>query len=297
VEEFLAGLRVPLGRPALPAFKRGWKGTGATAAPFLSYLGTESDLNWSDELEAFHESGVDHFIDVRTREAVLVALRLDGLPAGAVVVDAGCSSGRLLADFVAAAPGAFVVGVDALPAGLVVAHRRLPDVPLFHADVTEFPFGDATVDAMAVLNVLEHVEDDEAALSELRRVLRPGGRAAIVVPANRRLYDHYDRLLQHERRYDRGELTRKAWRAGLITMSTEYIGSLVYPAFWAVKTYGRVRHPAPGPEESRALVARSISATSASKAGRAASAVERWLVRAGIRLPFGIRELMIVEAG
>ena len=72
------------------------------------------------------------------------------------------------------------------------------------------PFADASVAAAVSANLLEHVPDDERALAELRRVLRPGGRAVIVVPASPGVYDYYDRFLGHERRYARGELASKA---------------------------------------------------------------------------------------
>ena len=70
------------------------------------------------------------------------------------------------------------------------------------------PIASATADVVVSTNVLEHVRDDEAALIEILRVLRPGGRAALVVPAGRGIYDYYDRFLRHERRYGRRELPR-----------------------------------------------------------------------------------------
>ena len=117
----------------------------------------------------------------------------------------------------------------------------MPDAAILHASATDLPFADATADALVALNLLEHLPDDGAALTEFARVLRPGGRAVVVVPANPRLYDYYDAHLRHERRYGRDELARRARAAGLAPVAHTAVGSVVYPAFWAVKTRNRRR--------------------------------------------------------
>jgi SAM-dependent methyltransferase len=292
--EFFERLR-PTAQSDTPPFAAGWR-HGDRTDPYLSYLKPNASINWSEELESVHEEERDHFIDQLTRQAVIEALAVERLAAGSVVADVGCASGRLLADLDHRMPNGLVVGVDALGTALAGAHQRLPDAPLFHASATELPFGDATVDVVTALNVLEHLPDDVLALAEFRRVLRPGGRAAIVVPANPRLYDHYDSFLQHERRYARGEVLAKASEAGLRPLRTEFIGSVVYPGFWAVKKYGRIRHRAVSSAEARELTMGRIRGTRDLRIGRLAARLERRLVRVGVRLPFGIRELTMVEA-
>src|SRR5207344_2532427 len=116
------------------------------------------------------------------------------------------------------------------------AHEAVPEAALLHASATDLPFGDATADGLVALNLLEHLPDDLAALAEFARVMRPGARAVIVVPSNPRLYDYYDAHLQHERRYARGELAGKAASVGLRRVGGLGLGSVVYPAFWLVKT-------------------------------------------------------------
>src|SRR5438477_265289 len=88
------------------------------------------DVNWSDDLEALHEdSSRDHFIDVWTRRALLDAA-LPAVGNDGVVVDAGCSSGYLLEDLRAQRPGAMLIGVDLVAAGLRRAHVSVPDAQL-----------------------------------------------------------------------------------------------------------------------------------------------------------------------
>ena len=67
---------------------------------------------------------------------------------------------------------------------------------------------------MLCLNVLEHIEDDAAALRRMRDVLTPGGRAVLIVPASNSLYGEIDRGIGHYRRYDRSEIVQRMEQAG-----------------------------------------------------------------------------------
>jgi SAM-dependent methyltransferase len=117
--------------------------------------------------------------------------RLDPAP-GARVLDVGCGSGR----HTAAAyrlPGARVVGVDPAGPELAAARERLQlherlDArgggrwDLCAADGLHLPFAGNRFDLVVCAEVLEHVRDDGRLLQEIRRVLRPGGDAAVSVP-------------------------------------------------------------------------------------------------------------------
>jgi SAM-dependent methyltransferase len=289
----LPTLRPPPGHADVPAFDEGWlePGTGRPQ-PYLSYLPQDTDVKWSSELEGLHEEpSRTHFIDVLTRAAAIRALEPATLGERPVIVDLGCSTGHLLADLAAELPHASLVGVDAVREGLVHAHAAVPRAALFHASVTELPFADATVDGAVALNVLEHIRDDVSVLRELARVLRSGGRAVVVVPANPSLYDAYDAYLGHEGRYARREVAHKANSVGLSTTKRAYVGSLVYPGFWAVKKLHRLRPPARGKE----MVERNIASTQSSRLGALATRIEDRLLEAGFSLPFGIRELTVLE--
>jgi glycosyltransferase involved in cell wall biosynthesis len=75
--------------------------------------------------------------------------------------------------------------------------------------------GAAGFDTVVCLNVLEHVEDDTGALSQMQRLLAPGGRVILLVPAHPSLYSNLDREVGHYRRYSRGSLVAVARAAGL----------------------------------------------------------------------------------
>lgn len=293
----LGTLDPPPGETAVPAFREGWLEPGADEPrPFLSYLSEAADVQWSSELESLHEEpSRTHFIDVLTRGLAIHALEPQMLGERPVIVDLGCSTGHFLRDLETECPQAFLAGVDAVPDGLIHAHAAVPRAALFHASVTDLPFGKGTVDGAVALNLLEHISDDVLVLRELARILRPGGRAVVIVPANPRLYDAYDAYLGHERRYARGELARKASQSGLETPSRAYVGSLVYPGFWAVKKLHRLRYRSASPARAREVVTRNIAATHGSRLGKLASRIEERLARAGVSLPFGIRELTVLE--
>jgi SAM-dependent methyltransferase len=266
----------------------------ADGEPFVSFLPDEYTVNWSEELEQLHEhSSRTHFIDVWTRRAMLE--RLGPLPATPAIVDLGCSTGYLLADLHARLPDATLMGVDLVAGGLRKAHTHAPDALLLQADVCALPLADECVDAAVSANLLEHVPDDRRALGEIFRILRPGARAVVVVPVDPGCYDCYDRLLGHERRYARGEMARKAGDVGLTVLQDVRLGAALYPAFWAVKQRNRRRY---GQLRGAALerkVAGQIEDTADSTLGRLACRIDELLLGRGVRLPFGIRGLTVLE--
>ncbi|MBN2307396.1 MAG: glycosyltransferase [Candidatus Hydrogenedentes bacterium] len=73
---------------------------------------------------------------------------------------------------------------------------------------------DGPFDSVLAVNVLEHIEDDDAMLRALHGVLKPGGRAVILVPHDPALFTAVDKHLGHHRRYTRADLTGKLERAG-----------------------------------------------------------------------------------
>ncbi|HEY2042859.1 MAG TPA: class I SAM-dependent methyltransferase [Jatrophihabitans sp.] len=294
---FFANLRAPQGHSTAPAFDHGWHGQtaeGSEVAPYLSYVDF-TGTSWSDDLEEIHEeSSRDHFMDVLTRNSLLAPIA-SALPSDGVVADLGCSTGYLLEDLARAHPRTQLVGVDVVAAGLRKAHAQTPQAALLLADVCDLPIGDATVDAAVSANMLEHVADDEQALAEIRRILVPGGIAAFVVPYGRRLFDYYDRFLGHERRYGRGELAAKAQRAGFSVIDVDHLGQLLYAPFWAVKKRNRLRRNDLADDALRAQVEKDIAGTTNSSLGALACRMERALVSRHIRLPVGIRELVVVQ--
>ena len=118
-------------------------------------------------------------------------------PGDARLLDVGCGTGWLAEYFPA------YTGIDASPDAVAAAVARRRDVRLADADAA-LPFADAVFDGVVLKDLLEHVADPVALVLEVRRVLRPGGRAFASSPdAQRWVWDDYT----HRRPF-----SRKAFR-------------------------------------------------------------------------------------
>jgi SAM-dependent methyltransferase len=87
-------------------------------------------------------------------------------------------------------------------------------------------------DTVVAANVLEHVEDDGAALRQIFALLEPGGRVVLVVPMLRALYGQIDRAIDHYRRYERAEIEEKLAKAGFVATQTAPMNALGIPGWW-----------------------------------------------------------------
>lgn len=109
-------------------------------------------------------------------EATVAALEpLSGLS----MLDAGCGTGYALQ--LANRAGARVSGLDASAPLLDVARERVPDADLRVGDLESLPYDDDTFDVVTAFNSVQYATDPAAAVAELARVVRPGGRVAIGV--------------------------------------------------------------------------------------------------------------------
>jgi SAM-dependent methyltransferase len=165
----------------------------------------------------------------RRRRALLLA----AVEPGARVLDLGCGAGRFVAALRDA--GADAVGVELSAAALERARRNVPgaDLRLVGSDGS-LPLGHGEVDLVWCSEVLEHVPDTIAFLTEVRRVLKRGGRLLVTVPDHGRLkrtvlalahYDaHYDPLGQHVRFYTRRSLTRALLATGFEDVELRALG-------------------------------------------------------------------------
>jgi SAM-dependent methyltransferase len=107
------------------------------------------------------------------------------IPSGGVALDIGSGPGNVTAALArAAGPDGLALGVDISEPMLTraVDAQAGPNVGFLRADAQRLPFRDATFDAVTSLAVLQLIPDQSATLGEIARVLKPGGRVAVMVP-------------------------------------------------------------------------------------------------------------------
>jgi 2-polyprenyl-3-methyl-5-hydroxy-6-metoxy-1,4-benzoquinol methylase len=161
---------------------------------------------------------------------------------GSRIVDFGAGVGTFAIPLHRAGYDVECVELDDAQRGIIEANG-LPARP------TLAGIGDASVDFVYTFNVLEHIEDDAAALAEIGRTLRDRGKLLVYVPAFDLLYTSMDRRVGHLRRYRRGALRTKVEAAGFDVLAAEYVDSL---GFLAALAY-RVAGSASGDIDRRAL--------------------------------------------
>jgi SAM-dependent methyltransferase len=100
-----------------------------------------------------------------------------------------------------------------------------PNVTVQQLDMDTF-VPEKRYDSIVMMNVLEHIRDDESALSTLRQALNPGGRIVLYVPAFMLLYSDFDREIGHYRRYRKNELGRLVEQSGYSLVESRYVNSV-----------------------------------------------------------------------
>jgi len=190
---------------------------------------------------------------VRTPGRPMLTVDFGRLPvsAGERLLDLGCGGGRHA--FEAARRGARVVAMDTDRAELdrvtatfaaMAGAGEIPDGAagrVVAGDATCIPFPDRAFDKVIAAEVLEHLPADQTAMNEIARVLRPGGMAAVTVPAwlpERicwRLSDEYhNNEGGHIRIFTRRELVTKLTRSGL-TVAGHHRAHALHSPYWWVK--------------------------------------------------------------
>ncbi len=223
----------------------------------------------------------------RGRRAVLGALiERAGITSARRVLDAGCGTGRNLQDYARLGPAA---GVDPSASAVEFCRQRgLNDVT--EAGVETLPFEDDAFDLVFATDVLEHVEDDVAAMREIRRVVAPGGMLVATVPAYMWLWTANDVALHHHRRYSRPQLARAARASGWQPEIATYFNSILLPPIALAR---KLRPKAVEGEERAEL---ELTPPLVDRALALPMQVEAGLIARGANLPAGVSVGMVSRA-
>ncbi len=203
--------------------------------------------------------------------------------AQARILEIGCGTGHNFQML-----GAFGM-VDALEMDGIartIANNRLGR-PVGDATLPELiGVADGIYDIIALLDVLEHVELDLAALKSIRKKLKPGGKILITVPANQWMWSAHDSVHHHFRRYNRRTLTKVAGDAGLRVDLISHFNTLLFPLAAAFRVIGKItgRTDADDAQPTASL----------NTAFKTIFGFERYLI-GRVPLPFGVSLLTILS--
>jgi ubiquinone/menaquinone biosynthesis C-methylase UbiE len=194
------------------------------------------------------------------------------------VLDIGCGSGFVLSELRRESPHLELAGCDVLRPALARARTRLDDASIFLGDATHLPLR-RQFDVVLALDVIEHLDDDRAALSEMFRVTNPGGGVLVTVPQHQWLWSAVDEFSRHRRRYSRADLVGKMRAAGFVMLRCTSLFSATLPLM-ALSRLWRPRGAFDPTRELRISRAMNIAA-------EALIAPEWLLARSGFSMPLG----------
>lgn len=220
------------------------------------------------------------------RRIVAEALNGLNLPPETSILEVGCGTGgnlAMLSRFGRLSALELDDDARALASGrgiVEVCSGRLPD---------RIPF-DQDFDLIVALDVIEHIEDDLAALGSLVAKLAPGGRLVVTVPAFMFLWSEHDEINHHFRRYRRSELSRRLAQAGLAVHHLTYFNTILLPLVVADRMLQRLR-PAPPPHRAGRGDLR-LPGPTLNRTLESLFAAERRLVSSRT-LPFGVSILAV----
>lgn len=175
------------------------------------------------------------------RRLALALLRQYGVSEGCRWIDIGCGPGGNLHLLDELHP-ALTVGVDVSDIALSLAAAAAPSATLVKADINApLPFPDRNFDVATIFNVLYHtwVQSERSVLTEIARIVRPGGLLLLTEPAFDMMRRGLDELVLTRRRYRRRDFTEWLTITGFDELLSSYFTSFAVPAVLAARILKR----------------------------------------------------------
>lgn len=204
------------------------------------------------------------------------------------ILDYGCGTGATMS-FLAHETSVEIYGVDVSKDAISYCRERgLSNVALLE-EGTDKPFS-GSFDVVLMLDVLEHIEDEQIALEKVVSFLNAGGLVVLTVPAFMFLWSRHDEALHHKRRYTKKQLLSSLKKVGL---EVRYISYYNFFLFAPIATTRLIRMLAPAIKEgsdSSALPSRIVNSVL-----YRIFVLERFFLRAGMKFPFGVSVIAVAQ--
>lgn len=229
----------------------------------------------------------NHWWFAARRAIVENIIRQLRLPSDAKILDAGCGTGGNLSML-----GRYgqVQGMELDEHARQMANAKGIAQVLPGTLPDKVPYQPEQFDLIALLDVLEHIEDDLGTLDTLGALLKPGGCLLISVPAFPFLWSAHDEVHYHKRRYVLDELENKLKKSGLQVTYASYFNTVLFPLISAARLLGKLL---PGRRDNGDLV---MPSSFVNRLLFAIFASERFLLGRW-SLPFGVSAMAIARKG
>jgi len=153
-------------------------------------------------------------------------------------LEVGCGTGLVLSNVSSAFPHLDLSASEIDPEGFDYVSHRVRNVKFLQMDAKRIPFKEE-FDVIGAFDVIEHIEEDEAVLSQIFCACRPGGGVIITVPQHPWLWSEFDTYARHKRRYVRNELKSKMENAGFQVCRLTSFVSFLLPAMGLVRLFSK----------------------------------------------------------
>lgn len=255
-------------------------------APNISGATESYDPSWYAELATLE---VNNFWFV-ARNRLINWLAKCYLPVNGNYLEVGCGTGFVLQMLCKTFPKWQIYATEAQPEGIGFARQRVPaDVSFFQMDACHIPFRDE-FDAIGAFDVVEHIKDDVAAISQIHAALKPGGHFMLSVPQHMFLWSKYDEAGCHFRRYSAAEIESKLKTAGFSILVSTSFNSLLLP----LMMLSRAMKKGDSGGQIDVLQELRISAVVNTMLS-AVLRIELLLIRLGVRFPFGGSRILVAQ--
>jgi len=198
-------------------------------------------------------------------------------------LEIGCGTGNFIQQIVEN-KNLEITGSEIYLKGLLYAKKNLPNVDFIQFDVTQGQIGEE-FDLIVAFDVIEHIENDIAAISNINRMLHKGGGLIMTVPQHMFLWSKLDEIVKHKRRYSRRELVTKLQENGFdISYATSFL-FVLFPLMLISRMFDKGHEQSQSDEvalEKRVKFPNALNWTF-----DLFMRVDEILIRKGISLPFG----------